>query len=126
MAKKRRKNRGGNSNQHPLYFNTAVLPPGVKFVEVQGNQYDGGNRSEVGLVAGAGRTYRTFVACTNSTCRGGGYDLEPAILEVIRSRKTEVKKQVFCTGTEPVHRRCGNHIEMNVKVFYENAEGSDG
>lgn len=128
MAKRTRRRRSGSNggHRHLLFGKTATLPEGVNLVDVQGYQHNGAYGSDVGLAAGAGQVYQPFVTCTNSTCRGGGYDLEPAILEVIRSRSTNAVKYVSCGGTEPVNRRCGNQIEMSVRVVYEDTAQANG
>lgn len=43
---------------------------------------------------------RFFMRCARSECTGGGYDLEPVIERLVRSRKRAVSGKLYCRGAD--------------------------
>lgn len=108
----------GHSSRHPSADRAIRLPADVLSVDVDGEQHNAHERLPISRSFVPARDGPVFIPCENDTCTGGGFSLEPAILEVIREKKTEAEKYIRCVGKDPLHRKCSNVLDVVVKVVY--------
>jgi hypothetical protein len=62
---------------------------------------------------------RFFVRCEHFGCTGGGYDLEPVVDRLVRSRKSAARGRLFCHGSDGTIGH--GSIAYEITVAYDGA-----
>lgn len=63
--------------------------------------------------------YATFhMDCTREECKKGGFDLNPIVTSLVRSRKKTMKGKLFCHGKSEALRIGHSSIDFKIDIQY--------